>query len=175
MDRSLSSPTPSRASASSGNRGDIKISRGTARTWAERWPVRPCSRASDRRLSPQPIIAPGWVDEGRVDELGLARGWGLVELKRWGRCPCSGGALALPRRIPDLKMPQDTLDHIVLPRRGDRRDDRHGLATATAETRILQPDFAYQPRPVAPALAQELIALFFLRRDRRPRVIAAPV
>jgi hypothetical protein len=56
-------------------------------------------------------------------------------------------------------MPQDTLDHIVLPRRGDRRDDRHGLATATAETRILQPDFGYQPRPVAPALAQELIVL----------------
>jgi len=61
-----------------------------------------------------------------------------------------------------LQMPQDTLDHIVLLGRGDWRHDRHGFATATAQRRILQPDFGYQARPVAPALAQELIVLFLL-------------
>ena len=119
----------------------------------------------DRPLSPQPIIAPGWVDEvllvveGRLDELGLARRCGGSELRGWGWCSCSRGALALPGWVLNLKVSQDSLCDIVLPRGGDCRHDRQGFATATAQRRILQPDFGYQPRPVAPALAQELIVL----------------
>jgi len=111
---------------------------------AETWPVRKRSRATELPLSARPVIAGGRVDDvllvvdGRVDELGLARGCGVVELGGLRWCSSSRGALALPRGIPKLEVSQDPLYDIVLPRRGDRRDDAHRFSARTENLRILQ-------------------------------------